>query len=313
MRPKNYTETKKGHVDARLTDVSIQYKQGDFVSDMVFPEMPVVKGADEITVYHKANLFQTPDDHVAKSAEARRVLMSSSTSPYSVIDRALKGEVTETDYLNADNPLDPEIDETEVVTASILLNREIRAHAVAMAITNTGSPSTKWTASAGDPVSDIEDAISDMFARPNTIIFSYPVWQQFKYNTNVIAKIGGGFTGLKMATEEMVKGLFGVDFVRVANSRKGANKVPATGASTLSYVWGKDVMLCYTDPRNARKMATFGRLYAQKFDGGQTFRVRKFRDENAGVGGTTVIQVEHRSVEKVIAEDFGYSLTDCIA
>ena len=307
---------KFGHIDKRLTDISIQYNQSEFVGGNLFPEMPVAKGSDKYLVYAKGNQFQSVDDNLSKNSDANEVQLGFTEATYSVKDYGLRGYVTPEDIANADDPLAPEADEVEVLTSTILNKREIRIKAVVDTMsTNTASPSTKWTFSAGTPVTDIEAGANAMFRRPNVMIVSRPVWDQMKFNADIIAKIGGGFTGLKMASEAMVAELFGLEKVIVADAKIDANIQPQS--ASLSYIWGKSVVLAYVDTRNSKKIVTFGRLFAQKMlangGTGNTFQVRTWEDPSKGLGGRKVIQVEHASVETMISEDFGYHLTDCIA
>lgn len=305
------SETKFGHVDQRLTDVSIAYKQDAFVAQVLFPERPVVKGADLFTVYKKGNAFQVVDDKLAKNADANELQMATSTDTYSVKDYGLRGFITQDDIDNADDPLKPEMDETEALTDAILLGREIRAAAVVSAMSvNTAAVSTKWSTTS-TPITDIEAAANAMFVRPNVMVVSRPVWDALKFNANILAAIGGGFTGLKVATTDMVAQLFGLERVVVAGARKSSTKAPKD--PSLSYVWGKSTVLAYVPRALGLKAAVFGALFAKKIAGSATFQVRKWDDPTKGVGGRRVIQVEHQSVEKLIAEDFGYHLSACIA
>jgi hypothetical protein len=299
-----------------LTDVSVQYKNGSFVGAAVFPEIPVVKGSDKFTVYEKGNMFITEDDTIGKTGDASVIMGGSDTDTYSVQDHALKGFVTEEDRDNADVPLNPEIDITEQLTGAILLNREVRIHTAISGISQTTSPGTKWATSTGTPVTDIEAACVACFQRPNVCIISKPVWDKMKYNAELLGTIGGGFAGLKMARIDQIKELFGFDTVLIADARKNTVRAKnATTSATLSYIWGKDVFVGYVDPRATLKSCTFGKLMAQRLGGtgGPTFRVRKWNEPGKGVGGRDWIQVEHRSIEKIVCADVGYYLSACIA
>jgi hypothetical protein len=97
----------------------------------------------------------------------------------------------------------------------------------------------------------------------------------------------------------------------IGSARKNANKKPLD--PSLSRVWGKSVILAYVDNRRGRDVQTFGKTFAQRLTGGQTFRTREWFDPTRGVEGGTWVQVEHRSVEKLISEDFGWYLSDCIS
>ena len=130
-------------------------------------------------------------------------------------------------------------------------------------------------------------------------------------NAKIIEKFGGGFTNTKVVTLEMVAAIFEVDKIIVASARKSSTK--PKNAASLSRIWSDDVILAWVDPRGLGiKRPTFGSLFAQKLGGGPTFRVRKWPNPDKGVGGADTIQVEHRSVAKVIAEDFGYYLSNVL-
>jgi len=301
---------KQGHIDQRLTDVSINFPQMGYVAQDIFPEVPVMKGSNIYTTYDKINLFQTPDDSVGKYAEANEVKLGTGTDTYSVSNRALKGYVSEEDRDNYDDPLNAEIDETEVLTAAILNNRELRAFALATSIAQTAAPSTKWDV-GGDPIGDINDGILSMFQDPNIMIIGKRPWFTLRNHPDIIARFGGGFTNTKNVTQEMVASIFGLDRVIVSDVRKSTTKPKV--AAALARVWDTQVMLIFNDPRGlGRKQPTFGSLFAQRLGGGPTFRVRKWLSEEKGIGGADTIQVEHRSIEKVVAADFGFHISAVI-
>lgn len=301
--------TKAGHVDARLTDVALQYPQGAFAQSVLFPETPVMKGADNYTTYNKLNLFQTPDDNIGKYSEANELKISTGLATYSVKNRALRGFVSQEDRDNYDSPLDAEVDETEALVSAILNNREVRSQALAATISLKSSPQTKWSA-GGTPVKDIETALDAMFIKANRCVISYPVWSVLKHHADLIALYGGGNASNKVLTTEMFGAIFGFEQVFIATARKSTSK--AANAAALTYMWGKDMVMAYVAPTGSRKVPTFGRTFAQKLEGGPTFRTRKWRDDAKGIGGTDIIQVEHRSVESIVAADAGYYLYDCI-
>lgn len=300
----------KGHINKRLSDVSIQTPQGEFVGQHLFPELPVDKGSDEYTIYDKGNLFKNVDDTMSKMSEAKLVQMAETNASYTCKDRALAGFVAQTDMDNADDPLNPKMDETEVVTSAILLNREIRHAALATSLSNTSSPVTKWSA-GGTPVKDVQNAIDSLIVAPNTAIISKPVFDALKFNSDVLAKYQGGNTGIQKATIEMLKTLWDLDNIYIGDAQKNATK--ATKDPVLSRVWGKSMILARVSPRMSKKTQTLGWTFAQKINGRKTFQVREIDEPKKGVGGGMLIQVEHRSIEKIVAQDFGYHLSDCIA
>lgn len=304
-------ENKLGHINERLSDVAINYPQGDFVGNVLFPEKPVNKGSDDYTIYTKDNLFQVVDDTISKRGSAREVQTSSSTASYTVRNRALKDFVPKEDVDNADDPLEPKIDATETVTAAVLLNREMRQAAIAMALSvNTATPGIKWDQANSTPVADMQAAADAMFVYPNVAVISRDVWNYLKYHEDLLALFQGGNVGYKIATPDMLATLLSIDAVYIAKARKNANK--KAKSASLSYVWAKSVILARVNNGSGKNIQTFGKTFAQKLTGGKTFRVREWWDDSKGVEGGTHVQVEHRSIEKLISEDFGYYLSACI-
>lgn len=304
---------KQGHIDQRLSDVSVQYKNDAFIGDAFCPEVPVKFGSDKFTTYDKGNMFINKDDTLAKEGEAPLIQGGTDTDTYSVMDHGLKGIVNSTDRRNADNPLNPEIDTTEMLMSAIMIQREIRIAALFAGLGSSlyTTPSTKWTPTAGTPITDIETVIASMFRQPNVMAIAKPVWDKIKRNTEVIALLGGGITTLKQATTAMFMDYFQLDRFEIVNCKY--NSAKAGNTASLSQIWGKSVAFAYVDRSAGIKGCTFAKLFAQRQDNGQTFQVRRWEDPNRGVGGSTVIQVEHQSIEKVVCSDLGGMLYTCIA
>lgn len=303
---------KQGHIDQRLTDVSIQYKNGDFIGSIFCPEVPVKFGSDKYTVYDKGNMFIDKDDTFSSEGVSGLIQGGTDTGSYSVNDHGLHCWITSTDRRNEDVPLNTEIDNTEMLMGAIMLQREKR---IAALFTGLGSslyttPGTKWTRTTGTPVSDIETVIGKMFLPPNRMEMTLPVWNIFKRNTEVLALFGGGDTRLKVATEELVKEYFKLDQFVIANCQR--NSAKANNTASLTQIWGNSVAFAWVDPRTNIKSCTFSKLFAQKQDNGATFQVRKDFDAKRGVGGSTWIQVEHQSVEKVVCSELGGMLHTCL-
>jgi hypothetical protein len=303
---------KQGHIDQRLTDVSVQYKNGEFVAQQFCPEVPVKFGSDKYTTYDKGNMFISKDDTMSKEGEANIIQGGTSTATYSVNDYGLKSFVNDTDRRNADAPLNPEIDVTEMLMQAIMLQREIRVAALFAGLGSSlyTTPGTKWAPTTGTPVTDIDTVIASMFYPPKIMGIVQTVWDKIKRNTEVLALIGGGNPAIKMATAQMFKDYFQLDNFFIINNKK--NTAKAGNTASLSQVWGNSVAMAYVNPTMNVKSATFGKIFAQRQSNGATFQVRKWEDPNRGVGGSTVIQVEHQSTEKVVCTDLGAMLHTCL-
>jgi len=313
------SQNKTGHINKRLSNVSYNFPQSDYVFPMFVPEQPVTFGSDDYTIFDKQNDLQAPDDRIGKFGEANEIKWAEDVETYSVENRALKGYVASEDMDNADDPLEPQITETETITAAILNRKEQRAFALATSlITNTATPATKWNV-GGTPVQDVQDMQDALWKEGNTMIIAKRVFDVMKFHPDIIAKLGGGFTNVQMARLSMFAELFGipVDRIKIANAKISNKKPPqalGVGFTDSPRVWDNEILICWTNPQQTRKTQTFATTFAQKLKGtGNTMQTRTWTDPNKGVGGAEVIQVEHRSIEKVISEDFGFILTDILS
>jgi len=298
---------KEGHINQRLSDVAFKFPQEGFAASAIFTDHPVDKGSDEFTVMDKGNMFKNADDAIAKMAQARVILFGESTQTYQVRSRALRTFITSEDMRNADDPLMPKIEATEDLTSAALLQKEIRSFALALTVTAATTPGTKWDVGGSTPVADIEASANSVFLRPNVVIIGRDTWDVLKFHADILAIIGGGFTGIKKATPELFRDAFEYDQVIIAGSRKNAAKDPKTAA--LSRVWGDNYFHAFVNPAKGKNVQTFGRFFTQRLNGNRTFQVREWDDPTTGIGGGRWIQVEHASQEKIVMDEFAAVIT----
>ncbi len=299
---------KEGHINKRLSDVSFKFPQEGFAASAIFTDHPVDKGSDEFTIMDKGNAFKNADDTMSKMGQARVLQYGENTDNYSTKGRAFRSFVSSEDMRNADDPLMPRMEATEDLTSAILLQKEIRAIALIATIANSTTPGTKWNAGGSTPVADIEASANTVFLRPNLAVIGRDTWDVLKFHSDVLALIGGGFTGIKKATPELFRDAFEYDQVIIAGSRKNAAKDPNTPA--LSRVWADQYFHAFVNPAKGKNIQTFGRFFTQKLSGNRTFQVREIDDPLTGIGGGLWVQVEHSSQEKIILEEFGAIITD---
>jgi len=305
------TENKKGHFNQRLSGVAYAFKQDEFVGQMLMPEVPVTHGSDDYTIFEKGNMFKQPSDVMGKRSRSNRVTANDSFDTFVTKPRALHEDVPMADIMEADDPLQPRVTATEVITAALLLKREIRIHDLAATLTgaSTTTPTTKWDLASSDPITDIETAIHAMFRRANTMVIGRLAWDVLRFHPAVLSAIGGGFIGNKKVTTEMIGDLFDVSNVAIGEARKDTAKSPNT--PSLSRVWVDEIFLAHVDPRTqGRDIMTFGTVFARKLRSGMTFNTRTWTDPSIGIEGAEIIQVEHDSVEKIVASEFGHFLSD---
>ena len=114
------------HIDAALTNVTVQYNPGGFVADIVAPIVPVDKESDKYYVFTREETLRTFQDLRADGAEANVVDMKFSKDTYFCEEYALKTHITVRTLKNADSALKLEMRKTKWLKNTLLLAREKR-------------------------------------------------------------------------------------------------------------------------------------------------------------------------------------------
>src|SRR5262249_26251264 len=89
------------HIDTALTNVSVMYRNEDYVADQVLPEVPVDKQSDKYFVYGVENL--RPDDDTRRpGSQSNEVTWSLSTDGYYADGHALSDVIPDEQRENQD-------------------------------------------------------------------------------------------------------------------------------------------------------------------------------------------------------------------
>lgn len=188
------------HIDRALTNLSIAYRNADFVADEVSPVLPVDIRSNKYFVYSKEaflrgagiNAGGQPMSVRRPTAEAAEVDYQLSTDAYLCEEFALSELVPYENVQTADAPLQPFQDATETLTDRLMLDNEIMVATMAMNAANfssgnkatltTGGSGTSWasyTSANSLPftnLSSAKNAIRSAALRvPNNIVLNYQV------------------------------------------------------------------------------------------------------------------------------------------
>lgn len=110
------------HVNKLLSNVSVQYRNEEYIADKLFPQIPVVKDTDLYRVYDRN--FKVPETKRAPKGVAREFGFQFSNSSYALEQHALK------DYVGVDEEEQNDqgslqVDTTESLTDAILRRMEL--------------------------------------------------------------------------------------------------------------------------------------------------------------------------------------------
>lgn len=241
-------------VDPILSSVAQGYQNADLVFPFLFPIVPVGQRGGKIIQFGRED-FRLYNTARAPGAATKRIDIGYSGASFALTDYSLEGKVP-FELMQEANAV-PGIDLGRVAVMKvqnvIQLGNEINAAAIATNAASyqaankvTLSGTSQWSdqsSGVSNPSKDIQTAIEAVRAavgkRANTVVLGPKVWAALKTHPLIIDRIK--YTGRDSITLEMLANLWDVRRVVVGD----AIYEDASGA--LADVWGKNVVVAYTD------------------------------------------------------------------
>jgi hypothetical protein len=304
------------HVDQALTEVSLAYRNAQFVSDEIFPRIPVTKQSNKYFIYSKEN-FRMLDDARRPGARANEIDWTLSTDTYFCEGHALAQAIPDELRANADQAIDVDVDTTETLTDLIYLQREILVASKATDPTvvtqyTTLSGNNQWSDfTNSDPIAAIEAQKATIQKQigqlPNSLLVGYPVFQALRNHPKVLDRFK--YTQVGVIQPDHLKAVFNVDNFFIGSAVKNTAKEGA--ADSLDYVWGKNALLFFKPPTPGRRTVSLGYQFTWLF-GANTggFLVKRYRDESRT---SDIVEVQLYYDAKVVAANAAYLWLSAVA
>lgn len=332
------------HVNVPLTNISIAYMQGqdNFVSDKVFPNIPVQKQSDRYFRYDRSDFWRNQYEKRADGAESAGSGWKLDNTPTYFADVwSLHKDIGDQTRSNADNPLDMDRDATLWLGQQALISREVTwaskyfttgvwtgVTGAAQDITGVASsPGTndvlQWDNANATPIQDTKTyADTSMLRtglRPNKLVLGRQVWTKLSEHSSLVDRIkySGGVSNAVPAKVSMAAAatLFEVDDILVAAGIQATSaENPAFETSmTTSFIAGKAALLVYSNPAPSLLSPSGGYTfswvgYAAAGPMGQ--RISKFRMEWLK---SDRIEGEMAFDQKMVCSDCGVYFTSIVA
>ena len=278
------------HTDAVLTNISLGYEMPGLVGEQLFPTVPVKKQSDKYPVFGREMWLPETSDWRAPGTEANEIPgISLSSNSYYAAEHSLQIAVTDEERENSDSPLSPDRDGTELVTAKILLGREmamvnfvsdVTKYATGLSVTLSGT--SQWNDYVNsDPVKNFKDGklavMAKSFIAPNVAVIPFPVMSVLEDHPDIIERIK--YSERAILTPEIVAAVLGLQKVIIPGSAVGSGAVGVSGFGvTMSYLWGKDVILAYVPQRPGLKTPAFAYEFAWTY-GGKVMITDRWREQ----------------------------------
>lgn len=268
--------------DPVLSNVAIAYENEGYIAELILKPYISTKQSGKYYKFDKAK-FRNEYDKRAPGAKSKEATpWNVSTGTFFCEDHALKDIVPKEIEDQADAPIDAQKDTVEALTEVLKVNKEKAAADYLTSSTNI----TQYTALSGtsqwsdfensDPIKDIKTGKStvhaSIFKDPNVLVLGKPVFDKLVDHPDIVERIK--YSGPGVVAEDVLARVFQVEKVLVAGA--GYNSVKEGQTDSMSYIWGKNALLCYVNNGSNLKSITLG--WTVKY---QNFTVKKWYDEDA--------------------------------
>lgn len=302
-------------IDPVLTAVAQGYKHPDFVGGALFPYVPVGQRGGKIVTFSKED-FMLYNTGRAPGQNTKRVQYGYTSGNYALESHSLEGTLPIETMQEA--VAVPGIDASRMTiykTQNIIALRlekqqaDVARLAASYAASNkiTLSGTGQWSDFSGtsDPIAVVEtgkEAVRRKIGkRANTGVMGAAVFEKLKQHPKVVDRMK--YTGRDVATVEILAALFGLERLLVGDA------VFADDAGVFSDVWGKDMVLAYTETASLAEMGTPSYGYTYRLNGYPVVEEPYF-DRNAK---SWIYPVTDEVVPVIAGADGGYLITNAVA
>ena len=302
-------------IDPVLTTIAQGYQNSEMIASALFPQVPVPLRGGNIITFGKED-FMLYGSQRAPGENTKRVQFGYSGSAYALIDYSLEGQVPIEVLQEGQNG--PGIDHAAMAVrkvSSIMalrlekqaadIARTAASYAAANKVTLAGT--SQWSDFTGtsQPIQNIETAKEAVRAatgkRPNTVVMGAAVMAKLRQHPIVVDRMK--YTGRDVATAEILAALFGVQRVLVGDA------IYASDAGVFADVWGKDVVVAYTELASLADMGAPSYGYTYNLSG-YPLAEEAYYDRNAK---SWLFPVTRAEAPVLASASAGYLITNAVA
>jgi hypothetical protein len=305
-------------VNPVLSSIAQGIQQSDLVGNYLFPAVDVPLRGGQILTFGREAFMQYSNLNRAPGTSTPRVQFGYSGSTYALVDYSIEGKVPveiEQEAMNASFSLDHAAVALNGASRILQLRLEIAQATLATTLANhastnrtTLSGTAQWSdfGTTSNPLSDIETGKEAIRAgtgrRPNVGIMGPAVWAKLKYHP--IVKDYTKYTGREVATLDILSALTGIPSWYIGDAVSSND-----AGTTLSDVWGKDVVLAYSELGSVANYGapTFGYTYNLA---GYPLAEEPYQDRNHKSQFFPVTRAEAPVIAGQLA---GYLIKSCVA
>jgi hypothetical protein len=282
------------HVDQFLTQLSIAYRNPEYIVDDIYPVVPVRKQSDLIPSYDQSHWYRNEARVRAIGEKSQRGGFKVGSTSYYCGRFSFGFEIADEQRDNQDAPFDLDRDGTLFATDKILMAREI-SFATNHFTTGVWGPAdkvggtdfAKWSDySQSMPlvnVADYRDGVEALIGRePNTMVMGKLVWLKLKWHPDLIDTIK--YTQRGQLSVDLLAALMEVPKILIGRSIYTTSPEGTAEASvTYTRIWGKNALLVYVPAAPSIMTPAAGYCFSWARVPGSLQYIKRMRDEEREV------------------------------
>lgn len=302
-----------------LTQIAQGWQNPDMVGFNLFPKVPVGLRAGNIITFGKEEFMQYATGR-APGENTKRVAFGFSSGTFALVDYSLEGQLPIEVQQEAGAPdngfsIDmamltvqkvQKIMDLRLEIAQANLARTAATYQAANKVTLSGT--SQWSDYSGtsNPITNIEtakEAIRQATGkRPNTCVMGPQTLAKLRAHPTIVDRMK--YTGRDIATTEILASLFGVQRVIVGEAIYSND-----AGTTFTDVWGKDVVLAYTELAGIASMGTPTYGYTYNL-GGYPLVEKPYWDPSSK---SWIFPVTRSEAPVIAGANAGYLITNAVA
>jgi hypothetical protein len=260
-------DTSQVHVDQILDNISIAYRNPEYIAMNLFPRVGVQKDSDKYYLFNQPEWFRDEAGFRAPGSEGKYGQWGTSTAGYSCQEINYSALLPDEIRQNSDPGIDPEATSVEYATDKILLKTERIVSALVQTSGNwatSNGPTYQWSDfDNSDPIADIKAmraTIRGLIGRsPNTLVFSERVFEKVQDHPLVLDRLPVNVP--QFIDLQFLARAFMVDQILVGKAIYATTGENQAGTASYSDVWNDNVWLGFVAPRPELRMPSAGYVF----------------------------------------------------
>jgi len=322
------------HVNGPLTQISIAYMQDaqNFVSQRVFPNIPVTKQSDRYYVYDRGEFNRDEMKQRAPGTESAGGSYNLDNTPTYFADVwAFHKDVPDQVRANADAAINVDREATTYCSTKAMIRREkawANKYFKSGVWATDSTPGTLWDAANSTPIVDIRTAKravhADTGVNPNTLVLGKKVYDVLMDHPAIIDRVKYGQTvgNPAMAGISALMALFELERIFVMQAVENIEEEkqaafsfpPSAGYYDHQYIGDSEsALLCYSAPSPGLMTPSAGYTFSWTGwmgAGQEGNRIKRFRMEHLE---SDRVEIQMAFDQKLVAADLGFFFEDAVS